>query len=205
MQTYFGGRAECHTRKIKVPIMRLDFLSQYPSVNTNMGNCEILIAESISFPEATKEVCEFLNHVTLNKCFEPSFWTKLRFFALIQPNDDIFPVRAPFDAKDREHVNIADTHLTSEKPVWFAGPDVVASIIRTGKVPNVLKALRIVPHGKQPGMKPITLRGVVKVDPYRDDFFKVLIEQRPRFVSAKARQWLCLRMKNGYFAPSRIR
>lgn len=88
MQTYFGGRAECHIRKIQVSGMRLDFLSQYPSVNTRMGNWEILTAESVSFPEVTGEVCEFLKGVTLDKCFRPSFWRKLRFFALIQPNDD---------------------------------------------------------------------------------------------------------------------
>src|SRR5262249_21087050 len=91
---------------------------------------------------------------------------------------DIFCVRAPFDPRDREHLNIADSRFSSEKPVWFAGPDIVASIIRTGKVPHVLKAIRIVPHGRQPGMKPLLLRGIVEIDPYRDDFFKVLIEQR---------------------------
>ncbi len=178
MQTYFGGRSECHTRKAPVPVMRLDFLSQYPTVNTLMNNWEILTAESVSFPEVTGEVREFLKGVNLDKCFIQSFWPKLRFFALIQPNDDILPVRAPYDPKDREHLNIADTRFTSEKPVWVAGPAIVASIIRTGLVPNVLKAIGVVPHGQQPGMKPITLRGVVTIDPYRDDLFKVLIEQR---------------------------
>jgi hypothetical protein len=179
MQAYFGGRAEIHIRKVLVPSMRLDFLSQYTSVNTNMRNWEILTAKSVSFPGSTREVRKFLKKVTLDKCFDPSFWRKLRFLALIQPEDNIIlPVRAPFDAKDREHLNIADTHFTSEKPVWSAGPDIVASIIRTGKVPRVLKAIRVVPHGRQPGMKPITLRGVVRIDPYHDDFFKVLIEQR---------------------------
>jgi len=97
---------------------------------------------------------------------------------LVLPSNDIFPVRAPFDAKNREHLNIADSRFSSEKPVWFAGPEIIASIIRTGRVPNVIKAVRIMPHGRQPGMKPIMLRGVVEIDPHRDDFFKVLIEQR---------------------------
>jgi DNA polymerase elongation subunit (family B) len=47
-----------------------------------------------------------------------------------------------------------------------------------GRVPHVLKAIRVVAYGRQPGMKSIKLRGVVEIDPYRDDFFKVLIEQR---------------------------
>jgi hypothetical protein len=182
MQPYFGGRAEDHIRKVPVPVMRLDYLSQYPSVNTLMGNWEILTAETVTYPECTEEIRKFLQSVTprewLEKCFDPKTWPQLRFFALVLPNDDIFPVRAPFDARDREHLNIADSRFSSEKPVWFAGPDIVASIIRTGRVPQVRKAIRIVPHGRQPGMKPITLRGVVEIDPYRDDFFKVLIEQR---------------------------
>ncbi len=65
MQTYFGGRAECHIRKVRVPIVRLDFLSQYPTVNTLMGNWEILTAESVSFPDVTSEVREFAKVVTL--------------------------------------------------------------------------------------------------------------------------------------------
>jgi hypothetical protein len=178
MQSYFGGRAENHIRKVPLPTMRLDFLSQYPTVNTNMGNWEILTAKSVSFPESTRQIRKFLKQVTLDKCFEPSFWRELRFVALIQPDDDILPVRAPFDPKDREHLNIADCHFTSEKPFWSAGPEIVASIIRTGRVPHVLNAIRVVPHGRQPGMKSIKLRGVVEIDPYRDDFFKVLIEQR---------------------------
>ena len=59
--------------------------------------------------------------------------------------------------------------LPVEKPVWFAGQDIVASIVLTGKVPEIIKAIRIVPHGQQPGMRPFNLRGVVEVDPYRHD------------------------------------
>jgi hypothetical protein len=182
MQTYFGGRAEDHLRKVCVPLVRLDFLSQYPSVNTVMGNWDILTAENVTFPECTDETRQFLHSATpdewLDKCFERDTWPQLRFFALLLPDDDIFPVRAPFNPKDRKHLNIADSRFSSQKPIWFTGPDIVASIIRNGRVPHVLKAIRIVPHGRQPGMKRIILRGAVEIDPYRDDFFKVLIEQR---------------------------
>ncbi len=185
MQSYFGGRAECHVRKTLVPTMRLDFLSQYPSVNTLMNNWEIITADSVSFPDATSEVREFLTGVTLDECFKPSFWRKLRFFALIQPDDDTLPARAPFHPKDPQHLNIANSRLSSEQPIWFAGSDIVASIIRTGRIPKVLRAIRVAPHDLQSGIRPITLRGLVKVDPYRDDFFKVLIEQRKASESDK--------------------
>jgi len=182
MQGYFGGRAECHIRKINVPILKLDFLSQYPTVNTLENNWEILTAESVSYPECTGEICNFLRSVEprkwLDKCFEREIWPQLRFFALVRPDKDIFPVRAPYNPNDRDRLNIGLNYFTSDKPIWFAGPDIVASIILTGRVPKILKAIRIVPHGQQPGMKSFNLRGAVKVDPYRQDLFKTLIEQR---------------------------
>ncbi len=42
MSAYYGGRAEVHIRRTKVPIQRLDFLSQYPTTNTLLGNSEVL-------------------------------------------------------------------------------------------------------------------------------------------------------------------
>src|SRR5215469_5621941 len=67
MQSYFGGRAESHIRKVLLPTMRLDFLSQYPTVNTNMGLWEILTAKRVSFPESTRQIRKFLKQVTLDK------------------------------------------------------------------------------------------------------------------------------------------
>ena len=75
--------------------------------------------------------------------------------------------------------NIGNNYLTSETPLWFAGCDVIASAIRTGKAPRILRAIRMVPHGKQAGMKTLNLRGsMVEIDPYRDDLFRKVIEQR---------------------------
>jgi len=36
----------------------------------------------------------------------------------------------------------------------------------------------MVPRGKQTGMESVNLRGMVKVDPYKDDLFRKIIEQR---------------------------
>jgi hypothetical protein len=49
MQSFFAGRAECHIRRTKVPVMRLDFLSQYPTTNTLMCNWDVLTAECVTF------------------------------------------------------------------------------------------------------------------------------------------------------------
>jgi hypothetical protein len=84
--------------------------------------------------------------------------------------------------------NIGNNYLKADVPVWFAGPDLIASILQNnGKVPHVLKAVRIVPHGKQTGMESVSLRGsMVKIDPYHDDLFRKLIEQRRLHKAGKA-------------------
>jgi hypothetical protein len=42
-QAYFGGRAECKIRNTPVPVVLTDFSSQYPTVNSLLGNPEVLV------------------------------------------------------------------------------------------------------------------------------------------------------------------
>src|SRR5438094_10554404 len=94
MQAYYGGRAECHIRLVAVPVMRLDFVSQYCTVNTLLKNFDVLTAAAVEFPDATHEIRRFLATITHEMCFDPALWSEFRFFALVQPEMDIFPVRA---------------------------------------------------------------------------------------------------------------
>jgi hypothetical protein len=45
-------------------------------------------------------------------------------------------------------------------------------------VPRILKAIRIVPVGKQEGLNAIHLLGKIRIDPYVDDFYKHVVEQK---------------------------
>ena len=62
--------------------------------------------------------------------------------------------------------------------MWVAGPDLIASVLLSRKVPNVQEAFRIVPNGKQRGLKSIKLRGAISVDPRKEDFFTRVVEYR---------------------------
>ena len=179
MQSFSAGRAECHIRRTKVSVMRLDFLSQYPTVNTLLGNWHVLTAESVTFEDATDEIRELLTRITLDDCFNPKLWPDFKFFALVRPDHDIFPVRAAYDLQQPDKLNIGVNFLTSAKPVWVAGPDVVSAIVLSGgKVPHIERAIRIRAHGKQKGMQPVNLLGKIRIDPYNDDGFQRIIEQR---------------------------
>lgn len=93
MQGYYGGRAECRIRRSVVPVVHTDFTSQYPTVNALLGNWRTLIGERVEFEECTKEVEGLLHHASLDSAFTRKFWRRLCFFALIQPDKDILPVR----------------------------------------------------------------------------------------------------------------
>ncbi len=184
MTAYYGGRAECRIRKAVVPVVYCDFLSMYPTVNCLMGLFEILTAASITFTDSTDEVRTFLDSVTLDQCFKPATWPKFNFIALVEPSDDILPVRAPY-AEGSRAFNIGVNPLTFNQPIPFAGPDLVAAKLRSGKTPKVTKARRLASRGKQANLRPIMLRNEIKIDPGRDDFFQVVIERRKALSSQK--------------------
>jgi hypothetical protein len=176
MQAYMGGRAECRIRQCEVPVVPVDFMSQYPTVNELLGNWPVLTAESISFADATDEVGKLLKRISVERCFDRQLWSKFKFFALVRPDADILPVRTVYNGVTQ---NIGINYLTSEQPIWFAGPDIISAIILSGgKVPRIEKAYRVVPHGRQAGLGTTNLRSMVEVDANKTSFFKHVIEQR---------------------------
>jgi len=175
MQSYYGGRAECRIRKTKVPVIHTDFTSQYPTVNALLGNWNVLRASSVHFEDCTKIARRILSSVKLNTTFDPKFWKQLSFFALVKPQNDILPVRTDYG---RKILNIGFNFLRSDRPIWYAGPDAVASALLTGNPPRIIKAIRMVARGCQSGLQNTNLGGMVEIDPKKDDFYRKVIEQR---------------------------
>ena len=178
MQSYYGGRAECRVRRTEVPVVPVDFVSQYATVCSLLGNSELLTAKRLSFEDATEDVREMVNSMTLDRAFDAERWRDFKFFALVRPEENIFPVRAVYDGRTQ---NIGANYLTSEEPIWFAGPDVIAAALQGRKPLQIEKAFRIVPHGKQAGLRPTNLRGMVRIDPRKEDFFRRVVEERKKF------------------------
>jgi hypothetical protein len=178
MQAYYGGRAEIRIRHTFVPVVYTDYTSQYPTVNTLLGLWPLLIAEKIRVRDVTQEVQELLQSLTPDRLLDRRTWPTLTFFALIQPDADILPARTIYgDGQSGNQTNIGLNPLTSEKPIWFAGPDLVGSTLLKGQPPKILRAVRIEPVDIQEDMKSVML-GAGSIDPYQDDFFRKVIEER---------------------------
>jgi hypothetical protein len=111
-QSYFGGRAECKIRNTPLPVVLTDFSSQYPSINSLLGNPDVLRAESLSFEDATDEVRLFVEQITRDNCFEQKFWKDMKFFARVRLNGHVVPVRAEYN-DDGVTKNIGVNYFTS--------------------------------------------------------------------------------------------
>lgn len=179
MNAYFGGRAETRIRRVAVPVVYTDFVSMYPTVNALMGNWRLLTAQEIQVIEATDEVRDFLDDISLDDCFDPRTWSRLSAFVKVRANGEPFPVRVQYNPHGHSW-QIGSNPLRSDDGLWFALPDVIAAKLLSGKSPEVLEAFRLVPVGKQKGLRKTKLRGTVAIDPRSDDFFRVVIEERKR-------------------------
>ena len=176
MAAYSGGRAECRIRRTAVPIVYVDFLSMYPTVNALMELWGVLSAERIETTDATEEVRRTLDGVTADRCFESEFWRQLPVLVQIEPNGDVLLVRAKYGELAWQ---IGLNVLEEAEPLWYTLADCVASTLLAGKPPKVLQALRLAPSGeRQQGMKAVALRNAVAVDPAAEDFFRAVIQQR---------------------------
>lgn len=179
MAAYYGGRAECRIRRVPVPVVYLDFLSMYPTVNTLMGLWHLLTSKQIAVEEeATDAVVAFLDHLTLDECFDPKIWTQFVGLVQVLPEGDILPVRATYD--DGGTWQIGVNPVTAAEPMWYTIPDVIASTLLTGKRPRVLRAVRFVARGQSRTLHPVALRRAIRVDPRSADFFRSVIEERKR-------------------------
>jgi hypothetical protein len=129
----------------------------------------------VKVEECITEAQDILNRTDLETALDPSTWERLAFFASVKPAGDILPVRSLYS--DSGDTNIGLNPLTSENPIWYAGPDLAASKLLTGNTPAVVQAFRLVPQNVQVGLKPTSI-GARKIDPGKDDFFRVIIEER---------------------------
>jgi transcriptional regulator with XRE-family HTH domain len=191
MAAYLGGRSECHIRRMPVEVFHTDIASMYPSCSILQGLWNWTTAKKLYVTEEkdraleAEKVLAWVTSLTLEKLFKPETWKELPGLVLIRPKDHLLPVRGDFSTDTGyqiglNYLTVSDDVLKAEKTkgLWYTLADVVACWILTGKIPEILEAIRIIPsHAKQNGLQPVMLRGEPEVHP-RDDFFKKLIEMR---------------------------
>lgn len=186
---FFGGRASAHIRKIPVPVVYTDFLSMYPTVNSLMNLWRFVTARRIKvIQHCGEEIHLFLKRIVADELFNPNTWKHLTAFVQIIPNGDILPTRGKYSVESNDwQVAVNCLHANKEKRgeqgLWYSLPDVVGSVLLTGRVPEIVNAFRLEPVGILPDLKSTLLRGKIPIDPRSQDFFRVVIEERKRLSS----------------------
>lgn len=177
METYYGGRTETRIRRLPVPGVYVDFLSEYPTVYALQRLWRFQIASHIDWHEEDPAtVTRMLDGLTLSQVLDPGFWPTLTAIALVRPDGDLLPTRGDFKpGSSLWHVTRAFRHDGAAQ--WWTLADLVDSKLSTGQTPTIVKVIRFAPGPPQPGLRPITVGGH-DIDPYRDDFVQRLIEVR---------------------------
>jgi hypothetical protein len=178
MTAYYGGRTECWVRKEPHQVTVLDFTSMYPSVTMLLKIWPFIVARWIDTEVVTEEVRDLLAHVDLAFLQDPSNWGGLTVMVKIKPAGDILPVRMDYKGSG-ESFNVGINPLSSDTPMWYALPDVIASCILTGKAPEVLEAVKFVPNGMQHGLIRSEILGI-GIDPETDNLIQLLVEERQK-------------------------
>jgi hypothetical protein len=174
MSAFSGGRTEARIVRVPVPVVYCDLLSAYTTGNSLMDLWQFVIAERVELADATDEARRLIERIDLDDCLNPETWRDFPVLVQVKPAGDVFPVRGRYQ-KDRW--NIGSNYLTSDEPLWYALPEAIASKLITGRTPEPIRALKLVPVGVQPGLKPIRLRGEIEIDP-RENFFQAVVQRR---------------------------
>jgi hypothetical protein len=173
---YLGGRAEVQVRKTDVPVKLLDFTSMYPTVFVLQDLQSLVRASMRAVRVPKREVHAFLESLTVDGLYAPKTWPLLNGLVLIDPNADILPVRMRTAQSDP--YTIACTPFTSSEGRWYTLADLAASVLLSGKVPCIRRAIRFLPQG-DPSVRSILFRGEIPLTT-AEPIFKMIVEQRQR-------------------------
>jgi hypothetical protein len=178
MSAYFGGRSEIRIRRELRQVMLCDFLSMYPTVCTLTGLWQYVIGREMICRDGTREVSQILESWTLKDLQVKKNWRKLVALVQVRLNADIFPVRAQYN--DGADGTIGANYITSKTGLWFTLADCLASQLLTGKPVEVLQAIVFKPGPPQRDLRSVAISGNpdYRVDPYKDDFYRRMIEMR---------------------------
>jgi len=177
----YAGRIEARIVRTDVPVAVLDWSSQYPCVAALCKLWDHWRADRVTVVDVTGEVVEWLGGDGTGECFDPATWARLGVtFVQLVPDGDELPHRV--HEGGRWVLRFGPLRSTDD-PGWWSWADVAASVVLTGRVPNVTTAVRLVPNGVQPDLAPVHLSDGSAVDPATEDLFAALVSARARATS----------------------
>jgi hypothetical protein len=186
----FGGWSEVQVRD-RLPTVLVDFRRQYQTAFLLQALQDLLAAERLEFVEDTAAVREFVKGFTPDELYCPETYRKLNVLCWVKPAGALLPVREAskeISASDAGRFTMALAPRYGNQPLPFWLHDVIAAKLHdpAGQAPEIVRAERILPIGRQ-SLRKTRLFGGVVFDPHKDQFFKVLVEEAERFARGERR------------------
>lgn len=179
---FYAGRMECPIRWELMPVVPLDGRSFYGHIAYLIKLWRLVIAEHVVAEDATEDARQLLERVTPAELLQPEPWREINVLCLVAPECDVLPLRTHESEVEELGTWLPEIIDAPPPGLWYGLPDVIASKVRTGRAPAIVRAIRLSPRGLRPGLASITLRGGIAFDPTKDDLFAVALAERARLL-----------------------
>lgn len=188
MTTFHGARCEVGIRLIPVEGIALDFTSQYVFLNYVMGLQDFWMSEDVREIDATQKAQNILANPNLLESLQnKDYWKNLRIIVRIDSISPDKPARLPvrFKPDNQPQYNETLNYVSFDTPMWFTLADVIASVLLTGNIPHISKAIEFISAGakRQTNVYPLMSNNNYTIDLKRDDLYKRVIDLRRTLAS----------------------
>lgn len=156
-EAFHGGWCSWEDRLLGVPFpsVEADLSSAYPLVAHHLGWWPLLCAARLDREDVTAELRAACERAVADptSCLDPALWRRLGFtLAEVLPNGEPWPVELDDPTRPDGRFEVVPVG-SPDQPMRFAWPDVVAAAARSGSVPEIRSATRLVPVGRQIGLR----------------------------------------------------
>lgn len=155
MSTYYGGRTEVHLRRQLTRVVHTDFTAHFATVGALQNFWQFVIGQGFTKRDATAEIWTLVNEATPEMFQRPEAWPKLTALVRVRPDDDLFPIRAPYGHE--KHATIGLNFLTHDGQLWVTLADCLVAKFLSGKAPSIEEAMLFEPGPPQAGLKPVKI------------------------------------------------
>jgi hypothetical protein len=137
------------------PVAALDVSSCFPLVAHNLGWWDLLTADHLRRRDVTAALrtqCDrAVNDPTT--VLDPSVWRRFGFTLVeVIPDGEAFPIEVEDPRRPDGRMEVVRVS-SPERPLFYAWPDVVSAAVRSGRAPIITRATRLVPVGRQGGLR----------------------------------------------------
>jgi hypothetical protein len=137
------------------PAVDIDAHSAYPAFASLLGWWRLMMAACVRRQDKTEELralCAKVAGGDVSALLCPETWRRLGFtICEVVCDGEPWPVEAPDDDYPQGHSGVRPVRCPEALP--FTWPDVVLAALRSGRVPHIVSATKLVPVGRQPGLR----------------------------------------------------